>query len=508
MSQNTKSDSFSFEGARRAENLLQTGHPVFDKIVKIRYGSSILMLDETFSGAKNFLSVLFGSYAKDRADAPIEVRMRGKAESENVVVIQDSSISEVSIALSALREKHRGRILIHHELPDLLISNNAEVVLKTFQFWQPKTMDATTVEFYLLPKGTFEEVEKKILPFVEGVVEINVRDGEKRSELTFTPIGCCEHEHHLRSFPYKIEGERLLIEWAGGYTDEVREFSTETVDRLLNRYTGNLDSLKVVASSRPSLATLSVYDYWLLSQIVGKSLRYVSMIFPEQFEAILKKLSHWDIDGLVKVVESEGSLKEHLPKESEPKFQRRFVSLALALPTRVTSALIAAKTGKIHRVPADVLSASRMATVSLLNILLENTSAGEAQMRRIIELEKRFGEITARLTALKRISHLGEGPNPKVDMKHLEKIIATTFLIGYQIRPKIRKISGHGYEIVLTDCSLCKEITAKTPVCSQFSGTIEGICGVVFKLRTSCEEVDCRAMGEKVCRFVLNIMQQ
>jgi len=126
-------------------------------------------------------------------------------------------------------------------------------------------------------------------------------------------------------------------------------------------------------------------------------------------------------------------------------------------------------------------------------------------MERLLEMQKRFNEIGARETAIKHIRMLGENSSLKVESDYVPKILGLTFYTAYRIKAKITKVSEKEYLLEVPECWWCSGITHTSPVCSTIEGTVEGICGVIFKTRTKCKEVECKAVGDEACIFKIEL---
>lgn len=478
-----------------------TGHPIFDQVVDINYGTSILMLDETFSEAHKLLNILFKNYGMPRIDRHCEVvPYSSLSMSEHVLAVGDQPLSDISIAVNDLRRSFKNTPFIHTALPDMIIKNDPDDILRLLMAWQKSIRESGTVEFYILPKGTFQELERKILSVVDGCIEIRVDHTEGRFRSYLKPIRCCKPDFHLKEFQYTIDKGHLLVRWEERFTDEFASFDHEEITRRIEDYKKNLRFLKVVPGGKTD-PQVSVYDYWMLSQLQGKCLSEINEIFPEEFDQILQKIASWQIADVLRVVratEPWRSTHANKPKVSIP------VRLALGLPLWFSNWVLRLKTGKPRTIPLDAYMYNRNATLAFIDMLLAKLDLKETDyMERLLEMQKRFTEIGARETAIKHTKLLGENLYNKLDLKYLPKILRLTFNNTYNIIPRISKVSENEYLLEFRECMECSGVTYAKPVCSAIEGIVEGICGVIFKTGGKCMETECKALGDEACVFKL-----
>ena len=134
-----------------------TGHEVFDEIVTIKYGSSLLLLDDSFMEAKNLISNLLSE------KKPYEIVSRApEVHEETTIAIGERSVSDTSLTVNDLRSRKKGEAIIHSYFPDFIIRHGPDVFLRLLESWHESITTYKTVEFYLLPKNSFQEVERKI----------------------------------------------------------------------------------------------------------------------------------------------------------------------------------------------------------------------------------------------------------------------------------------------------------------------------------------------------------
>lgn len=474
-----------------------TGHELFDEIVTINYGSSILMLDESFMEAKALLKALFNK-RKPFELVPYEV----KTPSGQVLTVGDLSLSDASVNINKLREDFKESVIIHSYLPDFIIKYEVETFLRMLEGWRERIKNNRTVEFYLLPKGAFREVEKKIMSIVDGVIEIKVKREGKGFSLSFIVMRCCKPEYHLHEFRYKIEGSNLLIEWEGEYRDKLPIITFDEIMDRVESYKRDLPYLRIEpGATLPT--TLPLCDYWLLSQIEGKDMFYVKILFYEQFDKILEKIAKWHILGYIRVVKkAEKLVDERKFNIGKPVSWK--TKLALNLPLGFTKWFLSRD--RIRAVPADVYSAEKRAIFEFLKIFFgESTELGIESLENLLSLEEGFHEIVGRSTAAERIRKLGEDVTNKIDLKHLPKIIKTTLYVGYKLDCNVKEVSPDLFLVTVYDCFLCEGMRSIRPICRSINGALIGACSLTFKRTISCKEIKCKALGDENCVFELKV---
>jgi predicted hydrocarbon binding protein len=480
-----------------------TGHSLFDRIVNLNFGSSNLMLDETFSEANKLLHVLLENYGGRHIKRHFEVvPYPPQSIDEHVFGIEEKPLSDISIGVNQIRSQHPDTPIIHTALPDMIMKNDPEDLLRLLMAWQKNIRAAGTIEFYILPKGTFQDLERKILAVVDGGMEIRVDQTENRFRSYLKPIRSCSPDAHLKEFQYILDNRRFLLLWNGQFTDELGTFDVEEVKNRVDDYKKNLRFLKVIAGERFD-TQMSVYEYWMISQIREKSLSELKEIFPEDFDEILQKIASWQVADVVRVVQS--------PKPWKPSYTTktqvsRRTSLALSLPVWLTSRLLRFMTGRPRTIPLDAFLYNRKATLAFIDMLLARLDLQDSDYtERLLEMQKRFYEVGSRETALKHTKAIGENVSLNMDLKHLPKLLELTLISSYNSKPEIRKLSEKEYMLTFRECYECDGVKYSKPACSPIEGIVEGICGVIFKVRARCHEIECKALGDDACLFRLEI---
>jgi len=236
------------------------GHEIFDEITNIYYGSAILVLDDGYGEALRLLMNLI------KAQRPIRLMSGwGRSPTENVALVTLSNLNDVSITVNELRRNAQENVLIHEYLPDLLIKYEHDTILKLLEAWKHEIQNNRTVEFYLLPKGAFPEMEKKILAIFDGGLEVRLSHTKKLTMREFIPIKCCHPEWNLRPVRYEYKDNRVLIEWHGEMTDKLMRLSPELVDEKVKYYKTNIARLKLKIGRRELTEPLTEYLWFFFT---------------------------------------------------------------------------------------------------------------------------------------------------------------------------------------------------------------------------------------------------
>jgi len=455
------------------------------------------MLDESFMEAKNLLLALF------KKERPFElVSHKVETPSGQILAMGELSLSDASVTINKLRSDAKSSIIIHSYFPDFIIKYESEAFLRLLGAWRDQIRDNKTIEFYLLPKGAFREVERKIMSIVDGVIEIKVKREGKSFSLSFTVMRCCEPEWHLHEFRYKIEDSKVLIEWEGEYKDKLPTITLDEIKYRVESYKKDFPFLKVELGTGSPIG-LSTYDYWLLSQIESKDLLSLKMLLYERFDEVLEKIAKWHIMGYLRVVKkSEKLINEsnfHMGKPISWK-----TKLALKLPVKMTLRLL--RSPHIRTVPADVYVAEKRALFEFLKIFFgDRTELGIESIESILGLEERFHEMVGRIKALKDVKRFGEDASTSIGIKYLPKIVKMVMWVGYKLDCDISETSPTSMLITVGDCFLCEGIKSIKPVCRAISGALTGTCSLTFKHVIDCKEIKCKALGDEHCVFELKI---
>jgi len=473
------------------------GHEIFDEITSIYYGSAMLVLDDGYGEALRFLMNLI------KAQRPIRLMSGlGRSPTENVVFVTLSNLNDVSITVNELRRNAQENVLIHEYLPDLLIKYEHDTILKLLEAWKHEIQNNRTVEFYLLPKGAFPEMEKKILAIFDGGLEVRLSHTKRLTVREFIPIKCCHPEWNLRPVRYEYKDNRVLIEWYGEMTDKLMRLSPELVDEKVKYYKTNIDRLKLKIVRRELTEPLMEY-LWFFSHFDGAPLLDVKLLFPESFDSLLKKIAVWELQGYLRVVEVEKEQIKHVEpvKNKQISFKTRF---ALSLPPWFFFRFLGIKEGA--RLPGSVYNIEgRLMFEFLKNLVCSDETEYRETIEKLIRIKEDFHQIIGRQRALEAIREIGENPMNKLDIKYLPKIIILTLYFGFRLKCNVETVSSNVFRVRVPDCFLCRDATSEIPICAAITGALSGAASLTLKEPVRAKEIKCKATGHEECVFELRI---
>ncbi|PUA31527.1 MAG: hypothetical protein B9J98_06155 [Candidatus Terraquivivens tikiterensis] len=474
-----------------------TGHEVFDEIADIYYGSALLVLDSGYGEALRFLMNLM-----KRQGAVRLVLGEGPSSREGLIFIKPSTLNDISIAVNDLRRRNQRSVLIHEYLPDLLIKYEHDPIMKLLETWKHEIRNNMTVEFYLLPKGAFPEMEKKILAIFDGGLEVRLSQSKRLTFYDFIPIRCCRPEWNLRPVRYEYRDDRILMEWQGEMTDRLMLPLPWLVDERIRYYMENLARLKLRVNRKDLTEHFTEY-LWFFSYFNDKTLLDVRLLFPEIFEDLLKKIAIWESQGYVSVSEVEEKPVKYVEpvKKGRLSFKTR---LALGMPPRLFFNFLGIKEGA--RVPGSVYNIERNAMFELINILVGGAETERREVvERLLRIREDFHQLIGRQRALEAIREIGENPLERLDMKYLPKIMALTLYFGFRLKCTVETVSGNVFRIRVPDCFLCMDTVSEIPICAPITGALSGTASVVFKEPVRTKEIKCKATGHDECVFELKV---
>jgi hypothetical protein len=471
---------------------LLTGHQIFDFISSIPEGSALLLTDETGFEATMFLNALLRSFPNKEGAVFISVEPTSiglKVERIKLEEIPDITVLsfEVEKVRRALKD---GCLIIHGYLPHVLIREEEDRVLKVIESWRERAVNSKIVEIFLLRRNAFPSFEKKLHSLTAGSINIEVDRTGKEVGFVFKMLGCCKPEYHMREFPFQVKDGRLLVKWGEEFVEQLPLEGEDAVRNRLKYLQENVNSIKIVESGR--FESSNPYDQWLFSQVKGMKLMEINMLFPERFNEVLEKLAAWSVKGYVKFEFTQDQAPP--PPRDRIKLTTR---MALAFPTPIALFFLRRRA---HTIPIKVYHTLRRSVEAFMSTQLP----GKDLKDELAEMELRFQEVTARLTAIEVYLEIGEDPRTKLDLKYLPKIISLTMYYGYGLKPRVAKITDYEYEVSFADCFICGEAAGR-PACQLLAGTIVGGCSIVFKEQFTCNEVECKASGGEACVFRLRV---
>ncbi|MCL4355889.1 MAG: 4-vinyl reductase [Nitrososphaerota archaeon] len=479
-----------------------TGHPVLDSILNVYEGTSILMLDETYSEARNVMQLIAEQYNSGLKFTEITDRA-SLANTEHVEVLTGESLADKVVRVNAIRRKHRDEVIIHSYLPSLLISQSQENVLKYVDSWKNAAKEFGTVEVYLMPSNSFKDAERKMIAILDCRIEFSVSRKEERMVKNFVVSGCCRPEFNLREFEYLVEDGRLLIKWDGQLTDRPSIVSEDLVETRFVELKEKPATFILRKGFNASRGGISVVDYALVSQLEGRSLEEAVQLYPEKAKELLQQFARWEQAGVVEF--DRDYARNNKPVEDmEPDGYSPLNFFRLLLPDRIVAWSYQLGT---QSVPLQYFAANRDAFAIVIDMLMERSGIKNKQeyLKSMYEVEKSVFEMSARKAALAEVPRHHESTAAAAAKKYIPKVVRVALLSAFILRSNVKRITGSEYHVVVEDCYLCKDHESKDPMCASISGALEGISGTVFKLKATCEEVRCRATGDSDCEFRLKL---
>uniref|UniRef100_A0A7J3VRL1 4-vinyl reductase 4VR domain-containing protein n=1 Tax=Caldiarchaeum subterraneum TaxID=311458 RepID=A0A7J3VRL1_CALS0 len=481
-----------------AEPLSTTGHSVFDQIFKLKPGMTVLVADETFSEGYAFLKALL----KKRWYSVVEVvSARYLQAGAGQAVVSTEGLQDLSIHVNQRRRQEKGKILLHTYLPELLVRHNPDEVLKLFEIWQKDVSMSKTVEFYLIPKNTFTDFEKKARAIVDSVIDLSVVRHDSQFVYYMMPIRGCDPQFHLKNIRYEIIHDKLLVEWNGVLVDELPEgmLSIESIKKMLESKEDRL--LLTLGDVRPDLMPLS--DYVVLTGLEGSRLSTFKSLYPDVWPEIEEKLAGWIASGAVKIVEAEpepsGNVRSRLRLKSR---------LLLMVPTGLALRLVLIPRIFLRKKVQTVPLEAHLAVLEAMRRVIEYASAKRPDFLADARAATYyFGQLSARKTALEYVRRL-EGSNPgKFEARHVPKLVALTLKAGWGLDVSFTASTKNSLVFDVKKCHLCEGVSSDSPFCDKFvSGVVVGVLSVCLKTKVDCFEITCRAMGADRCSFKATIL--
>ncbi|MEM1948502.1 MAG: hypothetical protein QXY84_00550 [Candidatus Caldarchaeum sp.] len=481
------------EAVDRGKSVFLTGHTVFDHIFHVRKGMTVLISDETFSEARSFLNVLL---KRHRNWIIYLVTSRHPAMDAQYFAVPLESLQDLSIHVNQKRRSDRGKIFIHMYLPELLIRHNSEEVLKVLELWQKDVVNSETIEFYLLPRNTFEEFERKARAIADAVIDIQVVKQNGRFVYFFTPIRSCAPSYHLKNIQFDIMDSRLLIEWEGVLLEDLPS-KIVTADEVRELIEMNGDEV-VLRRNDVSMENLGVNDYVLLTTVDGMKVSDLKLIYPDKWEEVAAKVVQLVVGGVLSIERKKPDVT--FPKRNRLKFKSR---LLLSVPTDVALILVSLFKSflgvRIRTVPFEAHIAVLDSMRSILNLVFMKNP----ELRKEAERATRYvGELSARKTALEYITRLEGTPYTKFRVDDVPKLITIALKAGWGLDIKFLSTGMDAWAFELNKCHLCEGVKSDEPFCDKFvSSVVVGVIGVCLKKRVECYEITCKATGADKCSF-------
>ena len=467
------------------------GHEIIDYVADIAKGTIVAVLDENRYESILFLNALLAKgQTKTVIITPNE--LKSPLPQEIVEFERITTSTEVNIFVSKIRESMDNEgVIIHNYLHYLLLKEEESQVLKMIEFWIGKISKSGLVEFIILSKGTFPAFEKKLNNLLSGYIEINHKLG-MRNHYSFKLFRVCKPEFHGEEFVYTFDGNRLLVKWGDEFTECLPKESEIEIKKKVNFLKDNIFSIRIERIAKKQLPSMGIFDRWLYAQITDMPLSYIYYLYPEKIDEFLRKIAIWSLRGLV-------SIKTVTPKIPDKRLGLRLRNkIAMKIPTPL--ALFFLKKRK-NTIPFEVYNMIRKASAFYIS-----TRSSEEEMEELDEVEQYFQEYAARETALRTLLENKESPLIRFDLKDLPKVLSLSLYYGYRIKPRVYEEEKGKWIIDIADCFICMDVKSQKPSCELLVGTIIGGCAVAFKEKFIAKEIECKAKGDRSCKFLLELV--
>ncbi|MEM4303291.1 MAG: hypothetical protein QXQ70_05275 [Candidatus Caldarchaeum sp.] len=439
-----------------AESRIFTGNPQFDEIVTLYTGMTIMISDETFSEGRAFLHALFKHHPVLELVSP----RQSWYSTAGKMPVDIENLQELSITVNKLRRSLQPQILIHSYLPELLVKHGSDQVLRLLDFWQAEVKQASHLEFYLIPKKTFVDFERKLMAVVDGAIELSVERMRNGLEHYFTPIRTAKDEYHLKPIKYVLEEGDIIIKQVGEIHRDLGGLRF-----IAQRIT--LDQEVVLSFSQETFPVDSAADYFLLKELDGWKFSWIKQVFPDDFERVLIKLAALVNDGVVKLD------KTH--EEVEPTIN--FIGLADRYVKRL-----------------KLLSSHE--AVNILNTLAEHC------MQRV----STFGDLKGLVGSLQELYGRLYGFSLQTEKvkRGWERTLEHALETVASLKAKVRRLGQNAYAVEISNCLLCRGQGARGSDCENLLANIlKGLSTVLLGYGLVCSEVECSAAGGRKCIFQL-----
>ncbi|MBI2185040.1 MAG: hypothetical protein HYU39_08800 [Thaumarchaeota archaeon] len=455
-------------------------------------------MDQNFSEAKDLLKLILVNDVPGQACAEVCIGKRS-TDSKEFLEVGGQALAYISSSLNDFRKDHHRWVIIHTCLTDLLVSHKHEDVLKMLGSWKKSISEHETLEFFILPRGTFPEAEKVLSSIVDGVLEIYAEP--EGNIFSFVPIRCCSIDNHLKKFPYIISQGKLKIKWGQEFTDTLSALSEKELAERARYLDENKSYLKIVRGPVHLGEELSVRERLLLSQMLKYSVERILTLFSDRKSVILDKLVHWQLSGYIDFsrVEPERSpvVKKNLSVRTK---------IALMLPSGLAGRIISKLWLTSNTVPADAYFIRRKVDEAFYASLFPNSAA--ASTVDLESVEDFLQDFTTRIVAYQVVERTGEDPRNALDMHYLPKLMKMMLKMGYAIDSTVREVKENRYEVIVKRCPVCRYSKSERPYCVSLTGAIRGFISMIFKKQFVCVETACVAMGDKKCTFYVELAKE
>ncbi len=471
-----------------------TGHELFDSIIELKTGSIITLIDEAQTEAIAFLEALLSNLKM-----PVSViSLKNFDSSFNVETLEMESLNDFNLEVSQFRERNPSGVIIHYYLPHLLLKENEDSILQMIAHWSRQVCEKKLVEFYIIPHDTFPSFEKKLQAITDGVILIQIKHGEKGYEPKFSLLRGSKPDFRFQEFLYRIQNDRLLINWRKTFSEYLPK-KDDNIKQVVETVKNNIYGLKVSLNNSLNAENSILYDKLLLSQLIDMRLSDIQSIYPERFEEIIEKIAIWTTKGMITLEPIE---TVETPKKKSLSLINR---LALLIPTRLAITflkILAPK--KIRTVPLDSYIALKKSTDALCAFL---SNSNENTHNHVKRTQAFFHDFATRITVIEHQKAFGQTCQMTLDPKYIPKFSSLAIYQAYRMVAQITKKTENSFEIVLPNCIFCMGMESTEPMCDMVSTTLVGLLSVLYKKKFVCREIECKAMNNKNCKFLLEKME-
>ncbi|MEM3133999.1 MAG: 4-vinyl reductase [Candidatus Caldarchaeum sp.] len=444
-----------------ADSRILTANPQFDEIVTFYTGMTVMVSDETFSEGRAFLHALF----KHRPLKELVSPRQSWSDGGWRIPVNIENLQELSITVNKLRRSLHPQILIHSYLPELLVKHGSDQVLKLLNFWQADVEQTGHVEFYLIPKKTFVDFERKLAALVDGAIEISVERVQNAIQQYFIPIRIAKDEYHLKPVSYTIEGGELIIKPAGEMTMDIGQL------RLVAQEMAS-DQETILTIAQRNYRVHSLADFFMLKEMDGWKTSWLKQVFPDEFDRVLTKMAAYVREGVLNF--------------GKTPFQGGEATDFTELEQRCVRRLKLLCSGE---------------AVDVLNNVAELVAQKTSQPSDSGSLVGCLQELYARLYAFSL--------QAKMAKRGLEKTLEDALEDVAELKAKVRKLGQDAYAVEISNCPFCRGLQTQGPACENYlANMLKGLSTVLTGRGLACSEVECRASGGRKCVFQLKTVRQ
>lgn len=254
---------------------------------------AVMVLDETFVEGRSFLSALFRGHGLVELVSPSMAADDPKSK----IPVNVNDLQELSISVNTLRRTlEQPQTIVHEYLPQVIVKHGADDVLKLINFWMTEIKRAGHLEFFLLPKRTFVDFEKKLLSIVDGAIEISVEKTKRGYDMFFLPIRLARNQFNMNPIKFVIEDGILVVKPSHRY---VPGLVFEKLNKLLEKG----EEVKLLFEEREDMGIPAKY-YLFFRETSGWRLSWVREAFGDEFGNNIQLVGRLTEEGILKFVSS------------------------------------------------------------------------------------------------------------------------------------------------------------------------------------------------------------